>query len=247
MRIKVGIFFGGPSREREISFAGGRTVYDNLDKELFEPVPIFVDSFRKWYLLDWQYLYRGTIRDFFPPIDLAPESDFGFQVYQESLGPLDELSLEAMGRKVGRRIRRHELPELIQVAFLALHGEYGEDGQLQRELEYAGIPYTGSGVRACEIGMDKAVQKDLMQAQGFASPALLVIEKGDFDGKRVETHFATCEREIGWPMVIRPARQGSSIGVAIIEESEGIESFERAVNAAFFRELLPLREYAPRD
>ena len=247
MRIKVGIFFGGPSREREISFAGGRTVYDNLDKELFEPVPIFVDSFRKWYLLDWQYLYRGTIRDFFPPIDLAPESDFGFQVYQESLGPLDELSLEAMGRKVGRRIRRHELPELIQVAFLALHGEYGEDGQLQRELEYAGIPYTGSGVRACEIGMDKAVQKDLMQAQGFASPALLVIEKGDFDGKRVETHFATCEREIGWPMVIRPARQGSSIGVAIIEESEGLESFERAVNAAFFRELLPIREYAARD
>lgn len=247
MRIKVGIFFGGPSREREISFAGGRTVYDNLDKELFEPVPIFVDSFRKWYLLDWQYLYRGTIRDFFPPIDLAPKSEFGFQVYQESLGPLDELSLEAMGRKVGRRIRRHELPELIQVAFLALHGEYGEDGQLQRELEYAGIPYTGSGVAASEIGMDKAIQKELMQARGFASPALLVIEKGDFDGKRVEDHFATCEREIGWPMVIRPARQGSSIGVAIIEESDGMESFERAVNAAFFRELLPISEYAARD
>ncbi|TXF90901.1 PASTA domain-containing protein [Neolewinella aurantiaca] len=247
MRIKVGIFFGGPSREREISFAGGRTVYDNLDKELFEPVPIFVDSFRKWHLLDWQYLYRGTIRDFFPPIDLAPKSEFGFQVYQESLGPLDELSLEAMARKVGRRIRRDELPELIQVAFLALHGEYGEDGQLQRELEYAGIPYTGSGVRASEIGMDKAIQKELMQAKGFASPALLVIEKGDFDGKRVDEHFAACEREIGWPMVIRPARQGSSIGVAIIEETDGREAFERAVNAAFFREVLPLSEYAARD
>ena len=247
MRIKVGIFFGGPSREREISFAGGRTVYDNLDKELFEPVPIFVDSFRKWHLLDWQYLYRGTIRDFFPPIELAPKSDFGFQVYQESLGPLDELSLEDMARRVGRRIRRHELPELIEVAFLALHGEYGEDGQLQRELEYAGIPYTGSGVAASEIGMDKAIQKQLMEAKGFASPALRVIEKGDFDGKRVEEHFAVCEREIGWPMVIRPARQGSSIGVAIIEEADGLEAFERAVNAAFFRELLPLSEYAARD
>ena len=247
MRIKVGIFFGGPSREREISFAGGRTVYDNLDKELFEPVPIFVDSFRKWHLLDWQYLYRGTIRDFFPPIDLAPKSEHGFQVYQESLGPLDELSLEAMGSKVGRRIRRDELPELIDLAFLALHGEYGEDGQLQRELEYAGIPYTGSGVAASEIGMDKAIQKELMSAKGFASPALLVIKKGDFDGKRVQEHFATCEKEIGWPMVIRPARQGSSIGVAIINESEGLESFERAVNAAFFRELLPINEYASRD
>ncbi|MFT5998773.1 MAG: UDP-N-acetylmuramate--alanine ligase [Neolewinella sp.] len=247
MRIKVGIFFGGPSREREISFAGGRTVYDNLDKELFEPVPIFVDSFRKWHLLDWQYLYRGTIRDFFPPIDLAPKSEHGFQVYQESLGPMNELELEAMGRKVGRRIRRDELPELIDLAFLALHGEYGEDGQLQRELEYAGIPYTGSGIEASEIGMDKAIQKELMSAKGFPSPALLVIEKGDFDGKRVQAHFAVCEKEIGWPMVIRPARQGSSIGVAIIEEAEGLESFERAVNAAFFRELLPLNEYTARD
>ncbi|MEM9260640.1 MAG: D-alanine--D-alanine ligase, partial [Bacteroidota bacterium] len=202
MSIKVGIFFGGPSREREISFAGGRTVYDNLDKALFEPVPIFVDSFQRWYLLDWQYLYRGTIRDFFPPIDLAPKSTHGFQVYQESLGPLDELSLEAMGKKVGRRIRRDELPELIDLAFLALHGEYGEDGKLQRELEYAGIPYTGSGVAASEIGMDKAIQKELMAAKGFASPNIRVIANGDFDGsEKVNEHFAAAEKEIGWPMV----------------------------------------------
>ena len=243
MPIKVGIFFGGPSREREISFAGGRTVYDNLDKALFEPVPIFVDSFRKWHLLDWQYLYRGTIRDFFPPIDVAPTSKHGFQVYQESLGPLDELSLEAMSSKVGRRIRRHELPELIDVAFLALHGEYGEDGQLQRELEYAGIPYTGSGIEASEIGMDKAVQKEMMAKLDFASPAIQVIEKGDFDGRRVQEHFYEAEQTIGWPMVVRPARQGSSIGVAILQETEGLAGFERAVNAAFFRELLPIQAY----
>ncbi len=247
MSIKVGIFFGGPSREREISFAGGRTVYDNLDKELFEAVPIFVDSFRRWYLLDWHYLYRGTVRDFFPPIDLAPKSAHGFQVYQESLGPLDELALESMGRRVGRRIRRHELPELIDVAFLALHGEYGEDGQLQKELEYAGIPYTGSGIRASEIGMDKALQKELMAEKGFAAPAIRVITKGDFDDQRVTEHFAVCEREIGWPMVVRPARQGSSIGVSILAQTDGMEAFERAVNAAFFREVLPVSEYEARD
>jgi D-alanine-D-alanine ligase len=50
--IKVGIFFGGSSREREVSFAGGRTVYDNLDKNLFEAVPIFVDSFNNFILLN---------------------------------------------------------------------------------------------------------------------------------------------------------------------------------------------------
>lgn len=243
MSIKVGIFFGGPSREREISFAGGRTVYDNLDKGLFTPVPIFVDSFQRWYLLDWQYLYRGSIRDFFPPIGLAVESAYGFQSYQESLGPQDELSLEAMGQHIGRRIRREELSTLIDLAFLALHGEYGEDGQLQRELEYAGVPYTGSGVRASEIGMDKALQKELMSAAGFPSPPILVIDREDFSNGSVESFFDRSVQEIGWPMVIRPARQGSSIGVAILKESDGLAGFERAVNAAFFREPLLLTDY----
>ena len=79
--IKVGIFFGGPSREREISFAGGRTVYDNLDKSLFEPIPIFVDSFGCLIELDWSFIYKGTIRDFFPPVEYLPETEHQFQVY----------------------------------------------------------------------------------------------------------------------------------------------------------------------
>ncbi len=239
MSIKVGIFFGGPSREREISFAGGRTVYDNLDKALFEPVPIFVDSFRRWHLLDWEYLYRGSIRDFFPPVELAPKSAHGFQVYQESLGPRDEIAIEKMGSHVGRRIRREELPELIDIAFLALHGEYGEDGQLQKELEYAGVPYTGSGVRASEIGMDKALQKEMMAELGFASPPIRVLGRD----VNIAAEFDESVREIGWPMVIRPARQGSSIGVAILRESDGLEGFEAAVDAAFFREQLLLDDY----
>ena len=61
MKIRVGIIFGGVSKEREISFAGGRTVYDNLDKSLFEPVPIFVDSFGKFILLNWEFVYKGSI------------------------------------------------------------------------------------------------------------------------------------------------------------------------------------------
>ena len=247
MSISVGIFFGGPSREREISFAGGRTVYDNLDKSLFTPVPIFVDSHRRWYLLDWQYLYRGSIRDFFPPVSQAPESKHGFQVYQESLGPQSELDLAAMGGEIGRRIRRDELPDLIDVAFLALHGEYGEDGQLQKELEYAGVPYTGSGVRASEIGIDKALQKELMAAAGFPSPPILVIEKEAFGATAIEDYYHRAVEQIGWPMVVRPARQGSSIGVAILQEEAGLAGFEQAVNAAFFREQLLLQVYTDRS
>ncbi len=159
MSIRVGIFFGGPSREREISFAGGRTVYDNLDKTLFEPVPIFVDANRRMILLRPELLYRGTIRDFYPPADVAPSGPNNFQVYSESLGPLAVPEWEQLAKTIGTPLRRADLAQHIDLAFLALHGEYGEDGELQRELEYIGMPNTGSGVRASEIGIDKALQE----------------------------------------------------------------------------------------
>ena len=91
--MKIGIFFGGQSREREISFAGGRTVYDNLDKSLFEPIPIFVDSLGNFIYLDWQYIYKGTIRDFYPASKFYPETEKNFQLYLESLANLPESNL----------------------------------------------------------------------------------------------------------------------------------------------------------
>ncbi|MEM8586120.1 MAG: hypothetical protein AAGF87_17740, partial [Bacteroidota bacterium] len=247
MRTKVGIFFGGPSREREISFAGGRTVYDNLNKLLFEPIPIFVDSAKCWYLLDWQYLYKGSIRDFFPPVEMISDRNSSIQIYQESLGPMAEEAYEQMGRNVGRMLRRSELPELVDVAFLALHGEYGEDGQIQRELEYLGIPYTGSGIRASEIGMDKSVQKTLMQEKGFAAPAIEVISRAEYFSSEPSFLYERASLKIGWPMVVRPANQGSSIGVSILQESDGPEEFKRQVEAAFFHVSLPLSEWASRE
>ena len=70
-KLKIGIFFGGTSREREVSFAGGRTVYDNLDKSQFEAIPIFVDSYNNLVLLDWEFVYKGSIRDFYPPTQIV--------------------------------------------------------------------------------------------------------------------------------------------------------------------------------
>ena len=103
--MKIGIFFGGTSREREISFAGGRTVFDNLDKTLFQPVPIFVDSLGQFILLDWQFIYKGTIRDFYPPVSSQPPSLHHLQVYIESLGELSrDEKFEAIA-KVGRQVQ----------------------------------------------------------------------------------------------------------------------------------------------
>lgn len=241
--MKIGIFFGGPSREREIAFAGGRTVYDNLNKSLFTPVLLFVDSARRLVLLDWQYVYKGTIRDFYPPVSVLPDSPHAFQIYVESLGVLSEAAVDEMIAPLGRLVDWSELPELIDMAFLSLHGEFGEDGQIQGLLEGLQIPYTGSGIRACAIGMDKAFQKKLMEAAGFPCPQVLQISRrawtASSDTRTIAAQiFEQARQQIGFPMVIRPANQGSSIGVAIIDKQTELARFIQLIDRAFFRERI---------
>lgn len=243
MKINVGIFFGGPSREREIAFAGGRTVYDNLNKTLFEPIPIFVDSFRNFMVLDWHYIYKGSIRDFFPPVDTLPPSPHEFQIYVESLGRLTPEEQDAIISRVGRKIEPKELPQLINIAFLALHGEYGEDGQIQQQLDDLNIPYTGSGVRPSQIGMDKVWQKQLMKELGFDAPKIRVLDRIEWIDGKVNEFYQEAVATVGFPIVIRPANQGSSIGVSIVDEQGGLEAFEEAVNRAFFREVIPVERW----
>ncbi|MCX6177417.1 MAG: hypothetical protein NTZ00_08685, partial [Bacteroidetes bacterium] len=131
-KIKVGIFFGGQSREREVSFAGGRTVYDNLNKELFEAIPIFVDSFGNFCLLNWEHVYKGSIRDFYPPtflhseteqrVNCLPELPHGFQVYAESLERLekDRTAQLYLLHEIGKPLEAHEFSTYFDFAFLAL-------------------------------------------------------------------------------------------------------------------------------
>jgi UDP-N-acetylmuramate--alanine ligase len=230
--MKVGIFFGGPSREREISFSGGRTVYDNLDKALFEPVPIFVDSLGNFILLQWQYLYKGSIRDFYPPSDLIPASSFS--VYIESLGALAEDQLAQLISRVGERIVPDRFSKLFDVAFLALHGPYGEDGSLQGLLEWYQIPYTGTGVLGAALGIDKVIQKQLMRRAGFAVPCHKVLLKRTW---KATTDKAVLFQEIiswvGLPMVVKSPCQGSSIGVSIVRE-RAVDQFIAAVNRSLF-------------
>jgi len=232
--MRIGIIFGGPSREREISFAGGRTVFDNLDKTLFEAVPVFVDSLGNFILLDWHFIYKGTIRDFYPPVDTVPHSAHHLQIYLESLGELEKEELDEIIAKVGKKIQPHKFKEYFDFAFLALHGPYGEDGNIQGLLEWYRIPYSGSGILASAIGIDKIVQKQFMQNNGFASPSYSVIPAELWD--REEDRPAMFEQltyELGLPLVLKAPHQGSSIGVSVLKDPD-FEAFETAVNKSFF-------------
>jgi len=236
MKIKVGIFFGGRSREREISFAGGRTVYDNLNKDIFEPIPIFIDSIGNFILLDWQYLYKGTIRDFYPPIDFLPTSPNGFQIYIECLGNLSNSEINEIINKVGKKIEPTEFNSLFDFAFLALHGPYGEDGNIQGLLEWYGMPFSGAGILPSAIGIDKAIQQNIFSNAGFVRPERKIINREEwknnvYKGNLLEKLVAN----LGLPFVIKPPRQGSSIGITVLNEKDN-NVFRDAVNKAFFIE-----------
>ena len=99
----------------------------------------------------------------------------------------------------------------IDCAFIALHGRFGEDGQIQQILEDLRVPYTGSGVQASKRAMDKCASQDLFRSAGLAVPGYIVVDKNSYvpaDG--ISVPFAL-------PWVIKPARQGSSIGLSIID------------------------------
>lgn len=239
-RIRIGIFFGGNSREREVSFAGGRTVYDNLDKSLFEAVPIFVDSFNNFILPDWHYLYKGSIRDFYPQVEFIRNSKHGIQVYAENLPEAHKDKGLAMARKLGKVIQPNELRNLIDFAFLALHGNFGEDGTLQGLLEWYSIPYSGSGIMPSALGMNKRLQKDWMSASGFAVPKYDSIKRAEL--KDLKTRYAQISKKVGFPFVVKPANQGSSVGVSVIAKDH-FEDFESAVQRAFFIQTVSASEW----
>lgn len=240
-KLTIGIIFGGQSKEREISFAGGRTVYDNLNKSLFDAVPVFVDSFGNFVELNWEFVYKGTIRDFYPPVEFLPAGSH-FQLYAENLG---DLSIEQQGQlieKIGKKLSLQQLKEKIDFAFLCLHGPFGEDGRIQGLFEFCGIPYSGSGVLASAIGIDKSVQKELMVNKGFNSPAYLTIRRNDWIEGKIKNPARLVKEKIGFPCVVKPANQGSSIGVTVLNSDNEFELMS-AVEKALFTKWMDAKEW----
>ncbi|MBU0679061.1 MAG: D-alanine--D-alanine ligase [Verrucomicrobia bacterium] len=120
------------------------------------------------------------------------------------------------------------LPESVEAAFIALHGAFGEDGRIQRLLAEQGVPYTGSGPESSEASFNKLTTKEMLLAAGLPTPRYEVIESPE-------------ELTLPLPVVVKPVKQGSSIGIArVFRESEWPESFRKA---AGFESGVMVEEY----
>lgn len=225
--IRVGIFFGGPSREREISFAGGKTAFEHLDQRLFLPVPVFVDGFGRFILLKQEHLYTPDIRAFYPAVN----STAPFRLYIESF---PELKKQPVPSQIGQLIEPAAFGEHFDFAFLAMHGPDCEDGGIQGLLEWYRIPYSGPGLLGSSVGIDKILQNQMLSTVvGQAKETTLITFKEWENESARPAIFERVKGKTGLPVVLKAPHQGSSIGVAIVKE-DSLASFSKGVNQCFF-------------
>ncbi len=226
--MKVGIFFGGPSREREISFAGGKTAYEHLDKRLFEAIPVFVDSFGRFIKVEPGVLYKKEIRDFYPAQN---QSANGYRLYAESF---PELATQAVAAEIGELIEPKDFSRHFDFAFLAMHGPDCEDGAIQGLLEWYRIPFSGPGLMGSAVGIDKILQNEMIALANGQEKKTDVLRHEDWQTKDRAAIFEKIKQELGLPIVVKAPHQGSSIGVAIVQKDD-FEEFVKAIDQCFFQ------------
>lgn len=141
---------------------------------------------------------------------LSAEREISLRTGEAVFKALKELGYRAVKIDVGRDVVSRIMEEAIDVAFIALHGRYGEDGTIQGLLEIMGIPYTGSGVAASAIAMNKVMAKRVFIAEGLPTPRFSILSTPE-------------EVDIPYPFMIKPADQGSTIGVTKVEREEDLE------------------------
>ena len=218
--MKIGIFFGGPAREREVSFAGGRTALANLDKGLFEPVLVFVDGRGRFRLVTSDFLQSPSLRD------TLPQDTSGFLVYDESL---DTNALDI----ILPELRPEHFRNHFDMAFLAMHGPDCEDGAIQGLLEWYKMPYTGPGLVGSAIGINKILQNELMALANGQQKKTATISRDAYEQTDKAQFFQSLTEHLGLPIVVKAPHQGSSIGVAIVREAD-LTQFCQAVEQCFF-------------
>lgn len=126
---------------------------------------------------------------------------------------------DAIAIDVNRDLPQVLAREGVDIAFIALHGRYGEDGSVQGVLELMGIPYTGSGVLASALAMNKIFAKQTFAASGLTIAPYRVLRRGD-----------AAQTDFGFPVVVKPSQEGSSVGVSIVRAAEGLAA---AIETAF--------------
>ena len=221
-KIRVAVVFGGRSTEHAVSCASAGLILSAIDPDRYEVLPIGIATDGRWVLTSGDPARLALSSGSVPSVESVAVGD-GEIVSRggPSGAALQVLSPGSVPRDLGS----------VDVVLPLLHGTYGEDGTLQGLLEMTGTRYAGAGVFASAAGMDKEYMKLLMSARGLPVGRYVVVRDRDWraaaERKRILDEIA----ELGWPVFVKPARGGSSIGITRVSVLDDVEPAIEAARA----------------
>jgi D-alanine-D-alanine ligase len=223
-KIRVGILFGGRSGEHEISLLSAASVFNAIDKRKYDVVPIGITKDGRWVTAaDAERLLTGKSSGETSAQHLRagnPEMTSSAAILAVGEAVIVPPEPQKSGSSMvpfqsdGALTRRSTDRAInVDVIFPILHGTFGEDGTVQGLLELADIPYVGAGVLGSAAGMDKDIMKSLFRAAGLPIVKHVTILRGDWE-KDPKKNQATVERQLKYPVFVKPANLGSSVGIS---------------------------------
>ncbi|TGB03519.1 D-alanine--D-alanine ligase [Halobacillus salinus] len=209
-KIKVGLLFGGKSSEHEVSLQSAKNIMEAIDHDTYDVTLVGIDKQGNWHL----------------------NNNTGYLINEDDpklveLNKTDQNIAVVPGREKDQilNINSSEALDQLDVIFPILHGPLGEDGSVQGMLRMANIPYVGPNVLSSAVCMDKDITKKLLQASGFEVANWITVKKA-----KKHPSFDEVSEKLGTPFFIKPANQGSSVGVSKVKtEQEYVEGLKQAL------------------
>ncbi len=202
-RLRIAVLFGGRSAEHDVSVMSATNVMAALDVDKYHPVPVFVTREGRWLLGAFE---NGVLSRPAGGTEICLVAGGGGEVIAIAPGGVVEPL------------------EKIDILFPVLHGLHGEDGEVQGLAEVARVPLAGCSILGSAAALDKDIAKRLLSQAGIATAPWLTIRQND------RPSFAAVESALGLPVFIKPARQGSSVGVNKVANAE---QYEAALDEGF--------------
>lgn len=226
MKIKVGVLFGGDSVEHEVSIISALQAMENIDEEKYEIIPIYISKERHFYtgkcLRDMEtFKYFNSMKRYTKEVTFTK---IGNTVYLQKIKGL-------FGRNVTD----------IDVAFPIVHGKGVEDGSLAGYLETLGLPVVGPNVLSAALGQDKVAFKEILKANNIKVTKYIWFYDYEYDQKKAE--LIKKAEELKYPLIIKPASLGSTIGITVAHNREELE---KSIEEAFeYEKKILIEEMIP--
>ena len=220
-KLRVGILFGGRSGEHEVSLLSAASILKAIDRDKFDVTPIGITKEGRWLAsADAKGLLEGDTGAVARRLRAGdPETTPGAKLLQEGIPtllapePPSSAGLVEMKGPGGQTPARQTQSQALDVVFPVLHGTFGEDGTIQGLLELAGIAYVGSGVLGSAAGMDKDVMKRLFAEADLPIVKHVTLLRAEWE-KSPRKAVARIEAALGYPVFVKPANLGSSVGIS---------------------------------